>query len=142
MIRTYVLVEGHGETEAVLNLLNRLAQEFARELLPFADPIRVPGIANEESLVKYVELVRAKPGARALLTLRDNEDGCPKTDAPRVAARFAGLNLPFPTAVVMAYREYESLFLPCIEAMAGRPLEGPGGSRPGLRADAHFSGDF
>jgi hypothetical protein len=139
---TYILVEGHGEEEAVSNLLSRLAHECALSLLPFARPIRVPGLASEASLVKYVELVRAKPDAAALLALRDDEDGCPKDDAPRLGARLRDLALPFPAAAVLAYREYESLFLPCIEAMAGKPLMGPGGARPGLRADARYAGDF
>jgi hypothetical protein len=140
-MRTYVLVEGHGEADAVLNLLTRLIADFAQHLPPFA-PIRVPSIAHDESLTKYVELVRVKPDARALLALRDDEDGCPRLDAPPLGARLRAMNLPFPAAVVLAYREYESLFLPCIEQMAGRSLDGPGGGRPGLRADARYDGDF
>lgn len=54
-----------------------------------------------------------------------------------------GLGLPFPAAVVLAYREYESLFLPCIEEMAGAAFEAPGGLvRPGLRPDASYEGEF
>jgi hypothetical protein len=141
-MRTYVLVEGHGEEEAVLNLLTRLVSECAQGLAPFARPIRVPRIANAEAFTRYVELVRAKPDARALLALRDDEDGCPKSDAPPLGAHLRAMNLPFPAAVVLAYREYESLFLPCVEKLAGRSFEGPGGSRPGLRADARYEGDF
>lgn len=136
-MRTYVLVEGHGETEAVQNLLHRLAPALA----PFS-PSRVPGIAREEKLLDHVELVRERGDARALLVLRDDDDGCPKLDAPPLAQALRARSLPFPVAVVLAYREYESLFLPCIEQMAGRSFEGPGGARPGLRADARFAGDF
>jgi len=142
-LRTYVLVEGHGETEAVLNLLTRLSAECAAGLLPFAPPIRVPGIASEENLMRFVELVRGRPDAHALIALRDDEDGCPKHDAPRLSERLRGLGLPFPSAVVLAFREYETLFLPCVERMAGRALVGPGGSRAGLRQDASWiGGDF
>jgi len=140
--RTYVLVEGHGETEAVINLLSRLALEVAPTLLPFAKPIRVPAIATAAALSGYAELVRGRPDAKALLALRDDEDGCPKVDAPLLAERLRASSLPFPAAVVLAYREYESLFLPCVEQLAGKALDGPGGSRPGLRADARFEGDF
>ena len=136
-----MLVEGHGESDAVLNLLNRLASECAPALLPFGAPIRVPGISRDDSLLRYLELVRAKHDAHAVIALRDNEDGCPKQDAPRIAALFAEKNMPFPAALVMAYREYESLFLPCIDVMAGRDLDGIAGTRPGLRADATFEGD-
>lgn len=141
-MRTYVLVEGHGEEDAVGNLLSRLAIECAPALLPFARPIRVPNAASDDSVARYAELVRAKADAHAMLTLRDDEDGCPKVDAPPLAARLRLLRLPFPSAAVLAYREYESLFLPCIEIMAGKPLDGPGGPRGGLRADASYEGDF
>lgn len=141
-MRTYVLIEGHGEVEAVLNLLTRLANELAPTLPPFAMPIRVPNIASDEALARYAEFVRAKHDASALIALRDDEDGCPKVDAPALANRLRALNLPFPAAAVLAYREYESLFLPCIEQLAGRELPGPGGSRPGLRADARYEGNF
>jgi hypothetical protein len=141
-MRTYVLVEGHGEMDAVQNLLTRLAQERAPALLPFATPIRVPGIANHASLAKYAELVRGKADARALLALRDSEDECPKTSGPKLAAQLRALALPFPCASVLAYREFESLFLPCIDRMAGTSLEGIGGARPGLRSDARYERDF
>jgi Domain of unknown function (DUF4276) len=141
-VRTYVLVEGHGEVDAVQNLLARLAKEVAPELPPFAPPIRVPGLAGDASLTKYAELVRAREDARAMLALRDDEDGCPKTDGPMLGQRLAELKLPFPCAGVLAYREYESLFLPCIELIAGKPIAGVGGDRPGLRADARYEGDF
>lgn len=141
-MRSYVLVEGHGEQEAVLNLLSRLASERAPSLPAFASPIRAPGLAKTEQLTRYVELVRTKGDAAALLVLRDDDDGCPKMDAPALGAHLRALNLPFPSAAVLAYREFESIFLPCIAAMAGVALEGPGGKRPGLRADAAYVGDF
>ena len=68
-MRTYVLVEGHGEAEAVLNLLTRLAHEKAPRLLPFASPIRAVGMARTESFERYVEFVRAKRDAHAVLAL-------------------------------------------------------------------------
>ena len=68
--------------------------------------------------------------------------GARRFDAPSLAARLRALNLPFPAAVVLAYRGYESLFLPCIEQLAGRLLEGVGPPRPGLRPDARYVGDF
>lgn len=138
----FVLVEGHGEVDAVSNLLARLIADLGLPLGSLA-PIRAPGMTNEERLKRYVELVRAKPNVDALVVLRDDDDGCPKTDAPRLAGLLRSLNLPFPCAVVLAYREYESLFLPCVEQMAGRPLVGTHGmSRPGLRADARFDGNY
>ena len=140
---TYVLVEGHGETDAVGNLLARLVQNLEIDVPRFARPIRATGIAHREGLRRHAEAIRAKKDAEALLVLRDDEDGCPRDDGPREAAVLRELALPFPVAVVLAYREYESLFLPCVHQMAGKAFEAPGGlKRPGLRADARYEGDF
>jgi hypothetical protein len=52
------------------------------------------------------------------------------------------LSLPFPAAVVLFHREYETLFLPCIDLMAGQPIHDPNGTdRPGIVAGARFEGD-
>jgi hypothetical protein len=141
--RGYTIVEGHGEQEAVLNLLTRLWADLGLGHLSWAEPIRATNLHKEELLRKYCGLVRSKPDAELLLVLRDDEDGCPKTDGPQLASMLQRFALPFPTAVVLAYREYESLFLPCIASMAGRRLAGINGlERPGLRADARYVGDF
>ncbi len=141
-LAVFVLVEGHGEVDAVSNLLARLVADLGLALA-LAKPIRAPGMTKDETLKRYAELVRAKPNVDGLVVLRDDEDGCPKTDGPRLADLLRSLNLPFPCAVVLAYREYESLFLPCVQQIAGKALTGVHGmTRPGLRADARFDGDY
>ncbi len=139
----YVIVEGKGEVDAVVWLLTNLAHDCGLGLPHFGTPIRGVGIHQPAELRRQAERVRAKSNAEALLVLRDCDDGCPRDEGPKTAALLADLRLPFPSAAVLAHREYESLFLPCIEQMAGRPFKGAGGqSRPGLRADARFKGDF
>lgn len=139
----YVVVEGHGERAAAQNLLSRLALDLGLDLGPFAEPIRESNVASASGIERAAERVRATSSARGLLILRDDEDGCPKTDGPSIAASLRAMKLPFPAAVVLAYREYESLFLPCIAQMAGRAFPVVGGlERPGLRADASFRGDL
>lgn len=139
----YVIVEGKGEVNAVQNLLTRLAQDCGLSLPHFGVPIQAKGIQVPAVLEHFAELVRVKRDAQALLVLRDLDDGCPREVGPKIAAHLAALRLPFPSAAVLAYREYESLFLPCIDRMAGKSLMGRGGQeRPGLRADARFEGDF
>jgi hypothetical protein len=141
--RGYTIVEGHGEKTAVLNLLNRLWSDLGLHALNWADPIRATNLHKEELLRKSCELVRSKPDIEVLLVLRDDEDGCPKGDGPRLAGWIEQFGLPFPTAVVLAYREYETLFLPCIRAMAGKRFVGVNGlERVGLRADARYEGEF
>ncbi len=117
----YILVEGHGEADAAENLIVRLSRDlgFAH---PWTKPRRWVNIHQWESrgkggVKRGAELIRTKPDAGALLFLKDEDDGCPKTLAPNMAAYLRSLNLPFPTAYVLLHPEYEVLFLPCIDRM-------------------------
>lgn len=107
------VVSGHCEIEALPVLLRRILEE---NLQRFDIRVSVPHRKSEGSLMhqrsdvlaRAVERVAA--GNDAVLVLLDNEDGCPKTDGPRLqdrAAQATGL----PVAVVMAWRELETWFL-------------------------------
>ncbi len=139
-MRFYVITEGHGETEAVLNLLHRLQADLGLPLAVWGSPMRKV-VANRSSAEEMAGLVRGKGDAQGLLLLRDDEDGCPRDTGPEMAEWLKEVGLPFPVAVVLFFREYETLFLPCVDLMAGRPLVSRGITRPGLRADASFTGD-
>lgn len=142
MARAYVIVEGHGEQEAALNLLSRLSSELGLAHLVWARPIRGKALGQRDSLRRYCEFVRRKPDAGALLVMRDEDDGCPREIGPEHARWLADLTLPFPAALVLAHREYESLFLASLTTIAGEPLGTPGGlPRAGLREDSVFDGD-
>lgn len=142
MARAYLVVEGQGDEAAALNLVHRLSLELGLHDLRWAPPLRGKNLHQERGIQKVGELVRSKRDAAALLILRDEDDGCPKTFAPREAAWLRRLNLPFPSAVVLAHREFESFFLPCIARIAGKALVGPKGiERDGIRANTVFSGD-
>ena len=142
-MKTYVVVEGHGEVQAVLNLLTRLRVDLKLRVRPWSEPIRGRQLLNNEGIRRYAEAIRARDDCDGLLVLCDDEDGCPKEDAPRLAEALSVLDLPFPAAVVLAYREYESLFLPCIPLMAGKKLAGDSGTlRPGLSTAASWIGPF
>jgi hypothetical protein len=141
-MKGYVLVEGHGEVEAVPNLLNRLQVDLELPFLPWSTPLRWPKLHRREDLARGCRYVRSKKDAGALLVLRDEDDDCPRTVGPEVARWVVELELPFPVAVVLLHREYEVLFLPCAERMAGRPLEDRlGRRRPGLHPGTTFEGD-
>jgi len=117
----YLIVEGHGEVEAVPNLMARLGKELCPGL-PWRQPIRGTNLHQWEGQRRggiriYAELVRSKQDAGALLILRDEDDQCPRDLAPKMAERLRGLKLPFPTAYVLFHPEYEVLFLPCLEDM-------------------------
>ena len=142
MERAYLVVEGHGDREAALNLVARLAQDLGLAGLHWADPIRGRNLHQELGIQKAGELVRRKGDAAALLLLRDEDDGCPKELAPMAAEWLRRLSLPFPSAVVLAHREFEAFFLPCLSRMVGRKLVGPEGvERPGLLPGSRFNGD-
>ena len=59
-----------------------------------------------------------------------------------VRAWVRALALPFPVAVVLFYREYETLFLPCLAQMAAKPLKDHlGRELAPLAPEASFGGD-
>jgi len=77
-----------------------------------------------------------------LLVIRDEDDACPRETAPLGARWLLEQDLPFPSALVLLHREYETLFLPCVAQMAGRPLVDERGiSRTGLMESVTFNGD-
>jgi hypothetical protein len=134
-LKGYVLVEGHGDVDAVGNLIHRISPQLGFGA-PWSRPIRWKNIHLVRGLEKGVEFIRAKGDAGALLFLRDEDDACPRQRGPLLAEAIAKLAPPFPTAIVLLHPEYEVLFLPCLPAMAGRLLDG----RPGLAADARWDG--
>ncbi len=143
MARGYLVVEGHGEVRAALNLVHRLWSDLGLPFLAWADPpIRGLGLTQRQGVAKACALVRSKPDAAALLLLRDEDDHCPAEKGPLVASWLAAERLPFPAAAVLAHREFEAWFLPCLKRMAGQSLvDERGVARPGLRADARYDGD-
>lgn len=141
MARGYVLVEGHGEVDAVGNLVARLWNELGAPF-PWARPLRWKNLHTEEGLRRGAEFVRGRGDARALLVLRDEDDKCPRTEAPKAARHLSSLDLPFPAATVLLHPEYEVLFLPCLDRMAGRSLPSPAGHRPGLQEGTQWAGEW
>lgn len=138
--RRYVLVEGYGEVEAVGNLLTRMSRQL-EDHVPWSKPLRWPNLHQWNSprtggVRKGAEFIRAKGDAAGLLVVRDEDDGCPRELGPALAAELRALGLPFPTAYVLLKPEFEVLFLPCVELMAGRALD----ARPGLRPDTRWDG--
>ena len=139
MAHGYIVVEGEGEEKAVGNLINRLWDDLRLPFIPWADPIRGRALHTSKEIRKKIGQVRAKGDAACLLILRDADikanqhQDCPKVVAPAIASLVLAEQLPFPTAIVLFYREYETLFLPCLPLMAGRPLKDKKGIvRPGL----------
>lgn len=136
----FLVVEGYGELEAAHNLIVRLSQDLGY-FLHWSQPRRFPKLHLQQGIVKAAEVIRAQADADALLILRDEDDRCPAQTGPEIAAWLRALRLPFPAAAVMLCREYETLFLPCIDLMAGKPLRNNANERPGILPGTRFEGD-
>jgi len=144
MARGYVVVEGHGEADAVLNLLTRLWQELGLPHLHWASPIRWSGLHREDRLRSACNLVRGKGDADVLLVVRDADmDGdCPKIRGPEAASWIQDERLPFPSAVSLFHKEYEVLFLAGLATLAGRDwTDETGNVRSGLPSGTLYRGD-
>lgn len=142
MARYYVVVEGQGDELAAPNLLHRLSAERGRGDAVWAVVGRRNAMRQRSTVEAQCEDLRRRGDCAGALILQDDEDGCPKDDGPRVAAWVRELHLPFPVAIALLYREYETLFLAALPALAGRSLKDPRGAdlHP-LDAAARFDED-
>jgi len=119
-----LIVEGHGETEAVPILLRRMLAVLRPELsLEISTSLRI----GRQRLVKDGEVERAVEFAarrmkppRAILILIDADDDCPAQVAPALLARAVHARGDVPIAVVLAKREFEAWFLAALESLRGR----------------------
>jgi hypothetical protein len=129
MGKLYLVVEGHGEVRAALNLITRLWQDLGLPHVVFADPpLRGTALHSPAGILKACELLRSKRDCDRALILRDEDDACPARMGPEVASHVRGARLPFPVAVVLAHREFEAWFLPCIHLTGSSAPTGAGGS--------------
>ena len=135
----YVVVEGDRDRRAVPNLLARLAALYGYFAV-WKPPLKI-NVQRPADAQKVADLIRGRSDAEGLLVLRDDEDGCPRDDGPEIAGWFRELGLPFPVACVLFFREYETIFLPVLASLAGRPLTVAGVERPGIVAGAESVGD-
>jgi len=137
----YILVEGHGELGAVDNLISRLSEDLGLRRV-WAPASRWPNLSQFHEIQRGCNVIRTKGNTEALLILRDEDDKCPKELAPSLAEAVRKLSLPFPTAIVLFHPEYEVLFLPCIDRMAGKTLGTGAAARPGLRPGTRWQGSW
>lgn len=137
MRKAYLIVEGHGEIEAAHNLVIRLWADLDLGPIVWKPPKRGTSLTTRPGILKACEILRSEADCSAALLLRDADDDCPKETAPTLSGWIAELGLPFPVAVVLAYKEFEAWFLPCVREMAGREI------RDGLKLeqDATWEGD-
>ena len=143
MSRGYMIVEGHGEVGAAANLVTRLWRDLGLDpqFHWSGMPIRGKAIHTREGVTRACSLVRTKHDAAAMLLVRDADDDidCPKIRGPETADWVRAEQLAFPCAIVLFRREFETLFLPCLERIAGQPLRDDRGiERAGLLPGTSF----
>lgn len=121
------IVEGHGEVEAVPVLVRKLAELMRLAHVEVGRPMRVASdlLRRREGLQRAVQRARFLPGCRAALVLFDADDDCPKTLAPSLRRWVTEAAGEFPSAVVLAHREYEAWFLASLESLRGQRGIGP-----------------
>jgi hypothetical protein len=142
MGKNYIVIEGRGENGSVEHLVRRLSIDLGHPEAFWKVGGRTTNLKSASALIQQCEKLRGRGDCDRALLLQDDEDGCPRLDGPRLSGIVRDLNLPFPVAVVLFFREYETLFLPCLHTMAGRALKDDRGIELApLAAEARFSGD-
>jgi Domain of unknown function (DUF4276) len=122
----YIIVEGHGEVNAVPVLLRRLAHErLERYDVQVFPPHRVPKgrMLNTNALERAATLGRRRiierGGRGGVMLLLDADRECPATLGRELLLRLRGAVQDLPTSVVLAKREYEAWFLAAASSLRG-----------------------
>ena len=96
-VRIAVIVEGHGEVEAVPILIRRIAQTIKSDVVPeVLTPLRIPAdrLIKQGELERSVDLAARKIGGNGgiivLIDLCDWEGCCPAEDGPTTGACSVG----------------------------------------------------
>lgn len=126
----FIVGEGHGEEDALPSLVHRVSEHLGLDLPYNATKHnwRKP-LVTETHVRAACELARAFPRCEALLLTRDADlkdlqfADCPKFTAPVMGGWVRRLTLPFPVAVVLFYKEYETLFLAGAGGFAGQAVK-------------------
>lgn len=114
-----LILEGPGDGEAVPELLRRLS-DF--QVFPVSKPIKnqsVGKLAPAGELERFVNYALGREGDSVLI-LVDADEHCAKDIAERWSKRIAALKPSKKVGLGLFVREYESLFLACIDLIAKR----------------------
>lgn len=116
-----IVVEGHGEVEAVPHLVHRIAADLGHAV-HIPRPIRVKRdrFLKPGELERAVELAARQAGTDgSILILLDADDDCPAELAPQLLERAQQTRPDRRILTVLAKSEYESWFLAAAESIAG-----------------------
>jgi hypothetical protein len=116
----YILVEGHGEIESVPKLAYKVCKDIGFNNIHFSKARRCTNVHRAETLVKEIKKIQRESNIEGLLIVRDEEDWCPKTHAPKMASVIRANTMPFPIAYHLMYREFETLFCAYLNEFSGK----------------------
>lgn len=140
----YIVREGDGEKDALPALIYKLRDHLGLDL-PHHQPDRhglQRSLLTKAQVHATCELIRGRDCDGLLLTRDAGHDhldyeDCPKYSAPEMASWVREIDLPFPTAVLLFYKEYETLFVAGATHLAGKELRDSRSTPVGkTRADA------
>jgi hypothetical protein len=126
--RLGIVREGHGEAGSIENLVVRTCKDPALYPNVFWSIPHSPrfAITSPETAVRAAR-IGAESRAAAVLLTADSEDLCPKQVAPVLAAAVRREELEVPVAIVLFYREFETLAVATADQLAGRELRSSAG---------------
>jgi uncharacterized protein DUF4276 len=123
MIRVAPIVEGHGDSTSVRNLLVRIAAAADVHDLEVARPIRVPRnkIVKPDEFERAIDLAsRQVAGSGGILVLLDADDDKGCEVGPQLVERAGNARSDVPCYVTLATVEYENWFIASIESLRGK----------------------
>lgn len=127
--RPVVIVEGHGDVDSIAALLRRISYHHqCFELNPVSPPIRGGALGkfrNPEQLGRYVRLAALRPDADSILIAVDCDDDCAKVEVEAMSKMLMPLATELKKKIAVSFfvKEFECLFLHCLEEIAARHAE-------------------
>jgi Domain of unknown function (DUF4276) len=122
-MRIGIIVEGHGEVEALPILVRRVLARQGIADVEIPRPFRMPKgkMLKQDELARAVEMMARKTApSGALLILLDADDDCPAELGQRILERVEEARRDRPLSVVVANREFEAWFLGAAESLRGQ----------------------
>jgi len=126
IVQIAAIVEGHGECDAVPELIRRIALTIDPGFVPrVLSPIRIPAsrLLKTGELERSIEFAARKlQGNGGILVLIDCdwEHCCPAHEAPALLNRAKTVRPDMLISVILAKQEYETWFLAAAESLRGK----------------------
>jgi hypothetical protein len=125
-IRLAIIVEGHGEREAVPVLIRRIAAEINPALsIEICSSQRIPETkllkADEtRNAIEYAARKIGGKGGIVIIVDCDRKNGCPAKDGPALLKRANKIRPDVPISVILAKKEFESWFIAAAASIRGK----------------------